>query len=257
MRSSRSAGCATPGPSSWPRANRRSRASSRDSLPRDAAHRVRVLRRGGSAGARDGLGTRACPGIASALPVSRGRPGVRRGAERQQSVDALVRVPRVRAGRPAGPVAGGLRAPELPAIRRRIEILDGVREVRDVSKRIALEDDERKPVLEIVPRHYRDIRGLAHILDSNGGYVDHRLFNVDLRFSQRYAIEHDIFPMGLMHYANGVWRAEEEHFALDYPLPALRKSLLDLHVDNPAGIPRMQDRLLGARLDHVAIDGDA
>src|SRR2546426_351455 len=147
--------------------------------------------------------------------------------------------------------------PELPAIRRRIEILDGVREVREISKRIALEDDERRPVLEIVPRHYRDIRNLAHILDSNGGYVDHRLFNVDLRFSQRYAIEHDIFPMGLMHYANGVWRAEEEHFALDYPLPALRKSLLDLHVDNPAGIPRMQDRLLGARVDDVEIDGDA
>src|SRR5437870_12696538 len=146
--------------------------------------------------------------------------------------------------------------PELPAIRRRIEILDGVREVREISKRIALEDDERRPVLEIVPRHYRDIRNLAHILDSNGGYVDHRLFNVDLRFSQRYAIERDIFPMGLLHYANGVWRAEEEHFALDYPLPALRKSLLDLHVDNPAGIPRMQDRLLGARVDDVEIDGD-
>src|SRR2546428_2292153 len=60
---------------------------------------------------------------------------------------------------------------ELPEIRRRIEILDGVREVRDVSKRIALEDDEPRPVLEIVPRHYRDIRGLAHILDSNGGSV--------------------------------------------------------------------------------------
>ena len=124
------------------------------------------------------------------------------------------------------------------------------------AKRIALEDDVPKPVLEIVPRHYRDLRGLAHILDSNGGYVDHRLFNVDLRFSQRYAIEHDIFPMGLTHYANGVWRAEEEHFALDYPLPALRKSLLDLHVDNPAGIPRIQDRLLGARVDDIEIDGD-
>src|SRR5213080_1240733 len=146
---------------------------------------------------------------------------------------------------------------DLPAIRRRIEILDGVRDVREVQKRIALEDDEPRPVLEIVPRHYRNIRNLAHILDSNGGYVDHRLFNVDLRFSQRYAIEHDIFPMGLLHYANGVWRAEEEHFALDYPLPALRKSLLDLHVDNPAGIPRMQDKLLGARVDDVEIDGDA
>ena len=145
---------------------------------------------------------------------------------------------------------------ELPAIRRRIEILDGAREVREVSRRIALEDDEPKPVLEIVPRHYRDVRGLAHILDSNGGYVDHRLFNVDLRFSQRYAMEHDIFPMGLVRYANGTWTAEEEHFALDYPLPPLKKSLLDLHVDNPAGIPRLQDKLLGAQIDDDEIDGD-
>src|SRR3989449_2459881 len=95
---------------------------------------------------------------------------------------------------------------ELPAIRRRIEILDGVRDVREVQKRIALEDDDPRLVLEIVPRHYRDIRGLAHILDSNGGDVDHRLFKVGLRFSQRDAIEHDIFPMGGLHYAEGGWR---------------------------------------------------
>lgn len=144
---------------------------------------------------------------------------------------------------------------ELSAIRQRTEILDGVREVREVSRRIALEDDEPKPVLEIVPRHYRDIRGLARILDSNGGYVDHRLYNVDLRFSQRYAMDHDLFPMGLVYYANGTWRAEEEHFALDYPLPPLKRALLDLHVGNPAGIPRFQDKLLGARIDDVEIDG--
>src|SRR3989442_15521374 len=94
---------------------------------------------------------------------------------------------------------------ELPEIRRRIEILDGVRDVRDVSKRIALEDDERKPVLEIVPRHYRDIRGLAHILDSNGGYVGHRVFNGDLTFRPRKANEDDIFPTGALHYANRGW----------------------------------------------------
>src|SRR2546428_8343269 len=87
--------------------------------------------------------------------------------------------------------------PELPAIRRRIEILDGVREVREISKRIALEDDERRPVLEIVPRHYRDIRNLAHILDSNGGDGDPPVVYVDPRVRQRDALEHDIFPLGV------------------------------------------------------------
>jgi len=145
---------------------------------------------------------------------------------------------------------------ELPALRRRIEILDGVREVREVERRIALEDEEPRPVLEIVPRHYRDLPKVARILDSNGGYVDHKLFNVDLRPSQRYMMEHGIFPMGLVRHANGRWTPEEEHFALDYPLPPLRRSLLDLHVDNPMGIPRMQDRLLGARVDEDEVDGD-
>src|SRR5213596_2598133 len=144
---------------------------------------------------------------------------------------------------------------ELPEIRRRTEILDGVREVREVPRRIALEDDEARPVLEIVPRHYRDIREIAHILDSNGGYVDHRLYNVDLRFSQRYAMDHGLFPMGLVRYGNGIWTPEEEHFALEYPLPPLKRALLDLHVDNPAGIPRMQDKLLGARLEGIELDG--
>src|SRR5439155_337738 len=30
---------------------------------------------------------------------------------------------------------------------------------------------------------------------------------------------------------------------------------LDLHVDHPAGIPRMQDKLLGARLEGIELDG--
>src|SRR5205809_8083855 len=70
---------------------------------------------------------------------------------------------------------------ELPEIRRRTEILDGVREVREVPRRIALEDDEAKAVLEIVPRHYRDLREIAHILDSNGGAHGSRREHAHLR----------------------------------------------------------------------------
>src|SRR5437867_12590142 len=43
---------------------------------------------------------------------------------------------------------------ELPAIRRRIEILDGVRDVRKVQKRIALEDDDPRP-------SWRSCRGMT------------------------------------------------------------------------------------------------
>src|SRR4030067_996542 len=92
---------------------------------------------------------------------------------------------------------------ELSAIRRRIEILDGVREVREVERRIALEDDEPSAVLEIVPRRYRDLREVARILDSNGGYVDHPLFNVDLRVRQPYMTEHGNFATGTRRPSSG------------------------------------------------------
>src|SRR5947207_2737647 len=93
------------------------------------------------------------------------------------------------------------------------------------------------------------------IIDAYGGYVDHRLYNVDLRFSQRYAMDHGLFPMGLVRYGNGIWTPEEEHFALEYPLPPLKRALLDLHVDHPAGNRRRQDKLLGARLEGIELDG--
>src|SRR5256885_16506610 len=101
--------------------------------------------------------------------------------------------------------------PELPAIRRRIEILDGVREVREISKRIALEDDERRPVLEIVPRHYRDIRKLAHILDSNGGRRPPPFFNHGLRVYPREWAGEQTVPRGGSPPRSGGGRAAEAH----------------------------------------------
>src|SRR2546429_1446394 len=100
--------------------------------------------------------------------------------------------------------------PELPAIRRRIEILDGVREVREISKRIALEDDERRPVLEIVPRHYRDIRNLAHILDSNGGGAPPRVFHPGPPLPPRGAVRHHHLPPRLLPPPHGAGGAGGE-----------------------------------------------
>ena len=144
---------------------------------------------------------------------------------------------------------------ELQSYRRRLEILDEVAEVRETKRRISLGDETPSSVLEIFPRHYRDLNKLAKMIDSNGGYHDHRLYNIDMRFSQRYFLQHDIFPLGLVDYSNGAWRMQEEQFALEYRLPPLRAMLLDITVDNPMGIPRFQDRLLGARLGEIEIGG--
>jgi len=144
---------------------------------------------------------------------------------------------------------------ELREFRERLAILDTVREARFVRRRIGLEHREKVPVLEVLPRRYRDLQDLAHSIDSNGRYHDFQLFNVDLRLSQRYFLRHGIFPMGLVEHRDGEWRAVEEQFALDYELPPLKAAALDLEVDNPVGIPRLQDSLRGARVGDIEIRG--
>jgi len=144
---------------------------------------------------------------------------------------------------------------ELQSYRQRLEILDEIGEVRETRRRLNLGDEEPSPVLEIFPRHYRDLNDLAKTIDSNGGYYDHRLYNIDLRFSQRYFLQHDIFPLGLVDYSHNMWRMQEEQLALEYKLPPLRAALLDIAVDAPMGIPRLQDKLLGARLCEIDIGG--
>ena len=89
-------------------------------------------------------------------------------------------------------------------------------EVREVDRHVDIGSEEAVPVLEIVPRHYRELQDIEKIVASNGGYHDYALYNVDLRFGQRYCLAHKIFPCGLLPwYNNGRWRAEEEQFALD------------------------------------------
>jgi DNA polymerase elongation subunit (family B) len=144
---------------------------------------------------------------------------------------------------------------EIPDLQRRLAILDQVAAARVVMRRTGLAAESPEPLLEIVPRHYRDLQDAARIVHSAGGYYEHELFDVDLRLAQRYFLQHRIFPMGLVAY-DGTWRALEEHFALEYEIPDLRRDVLDLAVDAPAGLPRMNDRLVGASLGGDAVDGD-
>jgi len=144
---------------------------------------------------------------------------------------------------------------ELREFRERLAVLDGVQETRLARRRISLERREKVPVLEIVPRRYSDLQDVARSIDSNGKYHDFQLFNVDLRLSQRYFLQHRIFPMGLVDHLDGQWRAAEEPFALDYELPPLKAVALELDVDAPAGIPRLQDSLRGARVGEAAVGG--
>ncbi len=135
--------------------------------------------------------------------------------------------------------------------------LEGLPEVANWAwgeRRTDLRSEELHEVLEVQPRHYGEVKPLAELIDDSGGHYDYRLYNVDLRLNQRYLHDRGIFPSAWVE-CNGRWKALEGQFDLEYKLPPVGIEILDLHVENPLGIPRFQDQFLGFRLGEVTMEG--
>jgi DNA polymerase elongation subunit (family B) len=143
---------------------------------------------------------------------------------------------------------------DLEGMKRRLTRLDRVEDVEWASQKIDIRSTEPVPVLDVLPRHYRDLHPLAELVNREGQFHDFRLFDVDLRHSQRYFLQHDILPLSRTAY-NGGWERLEEPFALEYELPPLNAQALDVQVDAPEGLPRYEDRLLTARLGETEVEG--
>ena len=91
------------------------------------------------------------------------------------------------------------REDKLASLEKALPILGPVKSVDRVMKRTWLGEDERE-VLAVTIREYQKVEEIAHTIDNRGKYKDFSLFNVDLRFSQRYFAERNLFPMGLLEF---------------------------------------------------------
>ena len=135
-----------------------------------------------------------------------------------------------------------------------LPILDSVKAVGREMKRTWLGEDERE-VLAVTIGKYSKVEDVAHTVDNRGKYRDYSLFNVDLRFSQRYLLEKDIFPMGLMELGPRP-RMRDDPYAIDYDVPPLTNADLSLKVDSRHGVPSFGDPLLSATVGGHTVDGD-
>jgi len=142
---------------------------------------------------------------------------------------------------------------KLDELERALPILDEVSGTAREMKRTWLGEDPRE-VLAVTVKEYADVEDVAHTIDNRGRYKDYSLFNVDLRFSQRYFLEHDIYPMGLMELGPKP-RMLESPYELDYEIPPLAGAELSISTEARRGIPTFEDRLVSARVGEHVIDG--
>ncbi len=145
-------------------------------------------------------------------------------------------------------------AEKMDELEKALPILGAVRSTERVMKRTWLGEEERE-VLAVDIDDFSKVEEVAHTIDNRGRYKDYSLFNVDLRFSQRYLLEKGLFPMGLLELSPRP-RMLDDPFEIDYELPPLTITELMVRHEAKRGIPTFDDRLLSAKVGGHTIDGD-
>jgi len=142
---------------------------------------------------------------------------------------------------------------KLDELERDLPILDSVKGVGREMKSTWLGEEPRE-VLAISIRRYARVEDVAHTIDNRGRYRDFSLFNVDLRFSQRYLAEKGVFPMGLLELKPKPVMMDDP-FAMDYEQPPLSSAVLEISLGGRKGLPTFKDRLVSAAVDGDVVDG--
>lgn len=142
----------------------------------------------------------------------------------------------------------------LDELERALSILDAVGEVKRCQRRIWLAEEPRT-VLGVTVNDYSRVEEVARTIDNRGRYREYALFNVDLRFSQRYLVDKGIFPMGLLELSPKPAMLDDP-FEMDYELPPMTSVDLRATTSGRRGLESFDDKLLSATIGDEAFDGD-
>ncbi|MEM0449025.1 MAG: DNA polymerase domain-containing protein [Methanomassiliicoccales archaeon] len=124
----------------------------------------------------------------------------------------------------------------------------------EMEMRTTLMDPRPRPSLRVTVDEYRQLEQLVRLVDMWGHYHEHELYNVDLRFDQRYYLEKGIFPMGLVEVGTE-YRMLDAQESLHYPIPPLSAVQIGVRIQAARGIPTHEDPLLSVRVNEDVLDG--
>jgi len=124
----------------------------------------------------------------------------------------------------------------------------------ELQLRTTLMDEVQRPFLKVTMEEYGELSQVAKLVDSWGRYRDYELYNVDLRFDQRYFIERGVFPNGLLE-VDTKFRMLDVQDRIDYPMPPLSALEVKVDIDAAKGIPTADDAITRAHVDDIVIDG--
>jgi len=139
---------------------------------------------------------------------------------------------------------------DISATANALEALPQVKRLQLTPAKLTLGSSRHTMVVEVTPKTLAGFHSLATLVDSWGGFQRYHLFNVDIRFPTRYLSDQGVFCHGWVSWDGKRFGLEDEQWALDYDIPAVRT----LHLD----VPKQQGRApsFGEPLRAIAVDDE-
>lgn len=129
----------------------------------------------------------------------------------------------------------------------------GVKSLEFEEKRIMINKEEKRKVLSITIKEYKEMTNIANLIDENGDYQKFQLYNADIRLSQRYLSENGIFPMAHVRVTNK-FEVLDEQYSFDYELPELKTVEIEIEIGTYSKIPTFRDPLVGVKINDIILE---
>lgn len=109
---------------------------------------------------------------------------------------------------------------------------------------------------EVVEAKLRDARRAVQVagrIERLGPFGTFRLYNIDIPPNQSYLYDYDLFPLAYCEVERDrdrlSWKLKDDVWEYEYAIPKLRKTKLEVQIDQHGRLPRFTDRITSITLE--------
>lgn len=121
------------------------------------------------------------------------------------------------------------------------------------SEKTVLGSNNKKFVLEIIPKNIGLISKLSNLIDSWGGYYRYQLFDVDIRLPSRYLQDKGVFCNALVKWDGKNFICNDSQWATNYTMPSYKITHFDIQHKAKSKIMSFNDPIKNIRIDNQII----
>jgi len=144
---------------------------------------------------------------------------------------------------------------DMDSLERKLHGVPGVHSTEREMVRADIRDVHDTEFLRVNVDIYSQFKVLASKVAALGNYSDHDLFDVEPRLAQKFMHDRGLYPLAPVKVSNGSVKAVGSSWDMDYELPPLTTTVLEITGSNPHRFPKEDEPIRSVRLGSERLDG--